>query len=514
MSRVTKLQKENVLKLYSDLKPLKDSWLDWCVKESAQNIYVDRHNNGWCTKCETKVILPKTKHKQVVACPNCKKNMTITHNWRYADPERRENRVNWYVFPDVINKNVLAMRYVAVDRERYDEPKVSERARLVIDFQKQKHYTLEKNHWTGEWRYSTWDYFRESGMGYYWRKWCCLEAALYPRLIKRINKIAGMENLEFKLDYFSHLYSHSVITWMYKRADLYEKMQKVGLDKLIDMELRVYSGNTITYDKKQTSLTKMLNLNKTTLGLLKTCQTHDALKWLQEHPNANEKALHDASLLKFSTRLEKVTKQYHFGYEKALTYLKKQLKPKEELVALSRDYADYIDTINRLGYPLDNQYLYPKDFRKADAKANAEYIKKLEEIKKMEESKKDKTIRAISVALRENKMLRKWMSGSNGLKVIVPESAEELRKEGIALHNCLGTYINRVASKETLIFFIRKLDDPSKEFIAMEYRKGEIVQIRLDNNVAVKDAQILDFANHFVAQLNKIDVFTKLKKVA
>ena len=44
---------------------------------------------------------------------------------------------------------------------------------------------------------------------------------------------------------------------------------------------------------------------------------------------------------------------------------------------------------------------------------------------------------------------------ADGITIRVPEKMEELIDEGNAMHNCVGTYIRRVASGSTIVVFIR-----------------------------------------------------------
>ena len=131
-----------------------------------------------------------------------------------------------------------------------------------------------------------------------------------------------------------------------------------------------------------------------------------------------------------------------------------------------------------------------------------------------EEARIDSVVNNISKALRENEELKRWMKGSDGLKVIVPESVGELTDEGIKLHNCLKNYAKDIADKQSLIFFIRKINDPTNAYVAMEYRHGEVRQLRLDKNVPVTDKKIIQFADALAAKLNQLDIMNKLRRAA
>ena len=166
------------------------------------------------------------------------------------------------------------------------------------------------------------------------------------------------------------------------------------------------------------------------------------------------------------------------------------------------EYKHYKEQLNRYGLPLDNSNLYPKDFRKAEDEL-IDLIVSLEA-----KFDKDKTymIKKLSSALREMPDIKDYIGGSSGLIVKVPETAEELVKEGKKLHNCLGTYVDRVARGETTIFFIRRIDEPDKPFYAMEYANGQVRQLYTYNNQKGECYDtVYTFCADFINILNKLN---------
>ena len=127
-----------------------------------------------------------------------------------------------------------------------------------------------------------------------------------------------------------------------------------------------------------------------------------------------------------------------------------------------------------------------------------------------EKAKQSRLIKKISNGLRKTDDLQEFLQGSNGLLVYVPESAEDLLKEGRHLHNCIGTYIDRIAEGKTLVFFVRRLNDINAPFVAFEYCNGEVVQCRYDKNEAVKDDKIINFVDAFAERLRKNKVLYKV----
>jgi hypothetical protein len=167
------------------------------------------------------------------------------------------------------------------------------------------------------------------------------------------------------------------------------------------------------------------------------------------------------------------------------------------------EYKHYLHTLENLEYTIDDNYRFPKDFRKADDRVTAEWNAKLDEEKLRGMTKQSAIIKQISDGLRSMDGLREFMSGSNGLLVYVPESAKDLVYEGRALHNCIGTYVDRIAEGKTLIFYVRKLNAPTEPFVAFEYYNGEVVQCRYDYNAPVKDDNIISFVDAFASKLRE-----------
>lgn len=62
--------------------------------------------------------------------------------------------------------------------------------------------------------------------------------------------------------------------------------------------------------------------------------------------------------------------------------------------------------------------------------------------------------------------------------IITPEDSSELINEGISLHHCVGSYVDKVNKGKTSILFLRKIDVPDESLITIEYQDGTIKQVR------------------------------------
>lgn len=96
--------------------------------------------------------------------------------------------------------------------------------------------------------------------------------------------------------------------------------------------------------------------------------------------------------------------------------------------------------------------------------------------------------------------------------IFIARSQAELIKEGNALSHCVGRcgYDRKMAREETLIFFVRKMEELDKPFVTLEYsiKQKKVLQCYAYNNTKPDD-NVIEFANnkwlpHANKQLEKI----------
>ena len=159
-----------------------------------------------------------------------------------------------------------------------------------------------------------------------------------------------------------------------------------------------------------------------------------------------------------------------------------------------KDYFDYLRNCVKLKYNLeDTAIIKPKDFKKAhdEAYKRVDYISN-----KVIYDKANKVF----------KKLQKLEFTDKTFALIVPKEAFDLINEGKNLHHCVGSYIERVAKHESMIFFIRKINDLSQSYFTLEINPQDlkIVQCRGDHNVFA-DNKIFSFVHKWQTEkLNKL----------
>ncbi len=139
------------------------------------------------------------------------------------------------------------------------------------------------------------------------------------------------------------------------------------------------------------------------------------------------------------------------------------------------DYFDYIRWLEEMGYDMRNEFnLYPKDFKKAHDDKSKEYIR----FKDKQAKEDEKRFKRLLAKLRkETEDVDAMDLKTYGMFIRLPKELDELKREGETLHHCVGTYRDRVAKGDTMIFFIRLESDPDQPFYTLEW-KGRVVQCR------------------------------------
>lgn len=151
-----------------------------------------------------------------------------------------------------------------------------------------------------------------------------------------------------------------------------------------------------------------------------------------------------------------------------------------------RDYLDYLDECRELGKNLsDRDVLFPTDFRKAHEHEARELVA----LKNFEKQEKwDKRRTACAARYRFGDKDGRYL-------VVLPEKLEDLVTEGEHMHNCVGTYIDRLADGGSDILFVRKADHPEESYITVEVdpKNGRIRQAREKYNHDIEDPAAKDF---------------------
>ena len=112
---------------------------------------------------------------------------------------------------------------------------------------------------------------------------------------------------------------------------------------------------------------------------------------------------------------------------------------------------------HRMGYDLTEQtVLMPKDLQQRHDTA-AELLGEMERLDEMKRYK-----------ARRRKLEKTYGFAMDGLRIVIPVSAEEIVLEGKTLRHCVGGYAKRHIDGKTTILFLRKARTPGRSYLTIE----------------------------------------------
>lgn len=469
-----------------------------------------------CTYCKKKLMVERNKvrlkNNENGKCPNCGKRVTIKAKGRM---QARINDERWVSYIDP-REGGFIWRYYHVSRIiNRDNLKVRNNIYEVA----RSFYTFEN----GKPQADTYEYteYKQTGK----TRWChdrnkisCGLSTLYPE-----NLPQAWESTPLKYSALEILSKNIPTKPLYYEWGIGRFLKFPSLEWIIKMGLNSLAGEIIGKDisynhginfKGQT-IYDILQLNKANVRILQQIDgNEDELRLLQaaekiglrlqpeqlqeyyESFGCNieflKKTKRKVSLRKLVKYINAESEDYPKGESFRRISYGQYARVKDSHIEKKRnmanDWIEYIGWCKELKYDLDNMFIYmPKNFKKVhdriakeyqtlqDKKAAAEKKRREKEIKnKMEQTK------AVFVEIMKvNKGNTDAFSlKGKGLVLVVPESAEDIKAEGEALHHCVGTYIERIAKGETSIFFIRKKEAPDKPYYTMEWKNNKVQQCR------------------------------------
>ena len=490
--------------------------------------YSTANKSAYCTSCELDFELDKDKHlkhkkihiwndrdkvrhNQAVVCPYCGKYIKCK-----SEGMSRLSlfAVQWSVLVQKHEENVL-VRYFCHTKDfriNYRNPEISttERFRTIHTVEKSKDFEWARFKNTQDYHWCIFKDGKYSG-------WCPPAETTVPRSAVLYNEnlldtIAGtcmkysaidiyINNIANNTSWRVFLPKPWIIDWyfnQYRKTPYLEQLLKIGFYKI---------AQSVTEDRgcpqfqNGKTILETLEINKQQFNLLRA---------------VGDPTVRDVMILRYAGTISQQEFNilryvqddfYDKMYEKYLdmrpytTIYKVKKYVNKSHVTNQRDYFDYIKWIQEMGYDMRNEFnLYPKDFKKAHDEKSKEYVK-------FQDKKAKEDIKRFNKLL---KKIRKETSDAEpmnlkieGLFIKLPEILDELKSEGEFLHHCVGTYRDRVARGETMIFFIRKEMEPDKPYYTLEW-KGRVVQCRGFKNCDMTP-EVKAFVNIFEKKMQEYE---------
>lgn len=515
---------------------------DWVWEQgmsfSRYGIYKETEKNKAefeCSYCKAKGIVDRTKirlrNNEKGECPFCKSKVTYKAKGKLA---RVIKDTSDFIYVDRQEKGFL-IRYFWASREiRYGKIKEGHIKEMLFEY-KRCFWTVEKKSLRKE-AYE-WGVYHQRGLC----RWIpgsgdIISAGLYLDNLPQAWEHTAMKysGIDILAKNYNGILPYEGAIPIYMEFPKFEWICKMGLNNLAANIVNKYSFyylSTDVIDYKANTIYEILGLTKVNTKILQEIDGNtDELDLLREAQKLDIQM--NAEYLKkfyetFGCDIKLLRKKGNrISFHKFFKYFDKEIeryidkKPKEklkreELIELKRnmvnDWKDYLSWCRELKYNLDNMFIYmPNNFKQVhdrvakeykdlkDRKAAAEKKRRDKLVaKKMQKIKKD-----MEEIFSKNAGVDALNIKGNGLILIVPANSEAIKEEGEALHHCVGTYIERVAKGETVIFFIRKENEPSKPYYTLEWRDNKVIQCRGMNNCSVTD-KVKAFVQAFEEKMNE-----------
>lgn len=258
----------------------------------------------------------------------------------------------------------------------------------------------------------------------------------------------------------------------YRENPYLEQLLKIGFYKLTQAVLKDYDCPKF---KNGRTVLETLQVNKLQFNMLRGIGD-PSVRDVRILQYAKEIRQEDFDILRYvhDDGYDRMYEKYLDMRRYTTVYKLKKYIDKQRIFH-DRDYFDYIRWLEEMGYDMRNEFnLYPKDFKKAHDDKSKEYTR----FKDKQAKEDEKRFKRLLAKLRkETEDVDAMDLKTYGMFIRLPKELDELKREGETLHHCVGTYRDRVAKGDTMIFFIRLESDPDQPFYTLEW-KGRVVQCR------------------------------------
>ena len=482
-----------ILQRMAGIPPLPKGVERWTRSIMPAYIFYSRKGRGQaavgvCTSCCHEVTIDNARHNAKTVCPHCGRDVTIKSRGRRG---RLYNRDTVQVIQRV-SADEAVVRIVKVHYDYghdLDMPTVSliENARLFVRcdangaIRTENYYDSYKDGGLTSWargsrpRFSAWQY--------------CYEADTCGFVYLQ-NLPGALRNTPFRYapiaQFCSHFAGERIEMLPFLRAHLehprFEHLVKTGFFTLAsDLAYRSYVDENLL-DETQCRTHRILQIAAEDVAFLREMDVDmQTLKIFQGYAGLRDRQRLLRWQIGNGVTADMLEILGYMSIHRLICYVERQhgilsqtkdgggrYKKMQDTVI---EYRDYLNMRLKLGDNMKaSAILYPKDLQKAHDSA-ALRVKQ----------EADARIRRDFVSACKE-AAGKLTFEKDGLMIFCPATPDDVTAEGRQLGHCVGNYISRVANRECLILFIRKISEKDKPFFTVEVRGQTAVQVRGSRN--------------------------------
>lgn len=420
----------------------------------------ERKAAGVCSSCKAEIeydrTLEKPIHNEPCRCPICKKKGIYKVKGKQSSVYIEKKAIVMQKTESGFVSRFFELTYSAYPTG--ETIKEKEVARAMYDGKRVRDYYSDSYYGNRGWTDSN-STGTAMGIGYVYTK--NLDIVLDGTPFKYCAMAELQKNTDGPIQ-------HTRLLERFESYPFIEYMIKMGLYRLTNEYLESPYEANLDYEQRRPD--KLLKLPKDKINDLIRINggIHSLLRMrvectMKRFFTAEEAGIIDQYKVGLTSLLE--VEQYT-GMTKFLRYLKKQISTKKESRNFVNDWKDYIRMLQADGFELTTANMFPRSLKEEhDKMANA-----IKTMKNMEKNEKYKQM------IYQYK--KQYSFTYKGLVIVVPESLENIVKEGNEQHHCVASYVDRVAAGGTCILLLRKEEEPDKPFFTLEIQDVSIVQCR------------------------------------
>ena len=447
-------------------------------RKSLKNNKLIRFNSNkkasdyYCTFCghthTSKTVNLHTKLK----CPNC------GHNFYVLGKHNNIEDVEDYITRYEVNKRKELIARLFYFKKEYDKVEMKYKTQLfeVVRLNVDRDIAIKKDtYWvmcTG-WRHAEGyrDWKRDNDRFSYYRDNAFHDCFLYD-IVQRANLKNILSKTKYRysaMDIVARNGSIDTIGFL-RLWEMYPKVELLAKAKCFNLiKDLIYRGNKYSIN----GVMKLIEDNKKSLHLIA-----DMDLTVSEFKMAVKYQLKDKKIIKMAVKCDMFLEVKTNQAAKIIQYLGKQN-------CKCHEYRDYLETAALIGMDLKNSNVrFPKNIHKAHNDVMNKYKVVKDELinKKISDFSKD---------------LEKYIYEDKKLIIKPAQSQQELIDESKQLDHCVRTYSEKMAKRETSIFFIRKKKNLKKSYVTLELKGKRVIQVRgYKNNVHNPlDQSVIDFVH-------------------
>ena len=486
--------------------------------------------HAWCSHCREWVHLPKSRHKAKVECPSCGETADIIHMWRGY--KNLVDRTLTYIYSKSAKspKDTITARAVYMEYRWYHENSQHTTYTLPWDIDP---YMAVDSYYVfvyGQGAVQTRPVNNSRHSARFGGAQQTISKSINDRLsvyanggfgqprhitlsvnVDTIDEAVADTPFHYIWDEISGSFTDrgtmrayiQVFSKIAKYPFAVEALAKMGSptrDWLYQLtEGGRTAGGLINWRGKTLGKVFRYNLSKEEKAWLRTAgatqlyvgSLFEAWAWLRKQDNMSITMMDMDKYCMWDIAAMKKAQEV-ISLNRLIRYLDRQQKEHSHHVMITLGiYLDYLNDCRELGADMRKKSVFmPRDLVEAHDTLNME-IRQIRELEREEEELKKSRGRKRQAGQKNKlykklrkKILQQYAFEADGMMIYVPKKLEEFIDEGIAMHSCVGGYVDRVAEGRTIVVFIRSVADHRERIGTMEISKDgtSIIQARAKYN--------------------------------